>query len=171
MGHGFENRQAAGGAAWLGQGPVNEALDLLQHAVALAFVLLAVSTTFSWLRHHQPALGQLIQFGSDRALETQYQALALQKCQSKMAELMCGSEPLGSQTDSSFANDDTGEWRWSVEANEDQIAKLWHVKVTVSRRLADGKVEVTLSQYVLDPSTRVGPAQAAGATGGTTAGN
>jgi len=38
---------------------VSEALDLLQHAVAFAFVLLAVSTTVSWLRHHQPALGYL----------------------------------------------------------------------------------------------------------------
>ena len=107
-------------------------------------------------------------------METQYQALALQKCQSKMAELMCGSEPLGSQTDSSFANDDTGEWRWSVQADEDQIAKLWHVKVTVYRQLGEGKVEVTLSQYVLDPSSRVGPAQVPSTTtttDGTTTGN
>jgi signal transduction histidine kinase/CheY-like chemotaxis protein len=59
MGHGLENRQAAIGAAWPGQGPVSEALDLLQHAVAAAFVLLAFTTTFSWLRHHQPALGFL----------------------------------------------------------------------------------------------------------------
>jgi signal transduction histidine kinase/CheY-like chemotaxis protein len=59
-GHGLENSQAAGVAAWLGQGlSVSEALALLQHAVALAFVLLAVTTTISWLRHHQPALGYL----------------------------------------------------------------------------------------------------------------
>ena len=38
---------------------MSEALDLLQHAVAAAFVLLAFTTTFSWLRHHQPALGFL----------------------------------------------------------------------------------------------------------------
>jgi signal transduction histidine kinase/DNA-binding response OmpR family regulator len=38
---------------------MSEALYLLQHAVALAFVLLAVSTTITWLRHRQPALGFL----------------------------------------------------------------------------------------------------------------
>src|SRR5919201_793882 len=38
---------------------MSEALALLQHAVALAFVLLAITTTVSWLRHHQPALGFL----------------------------------------------------------------------------------------------------------------
>ncbi|MDQ6743252.1 MAG: hybrid sensor histidine kinase/response regulator, partial [Candidatus Dormibacteraeota bacterium] len=38
---------------------MSEALDLLQHAVAVAFVLLAITTTFSWLRHHQPELGFL----------------------------------------------------------------------------------------------------------------
>jgi signal transduction histidine kinase/DNA-binding response OmpR family regulator len=38
---------------------VSLALTLLEHAVALAFVLLAVSTTVSWRRHRQPALGYL----------------------------------------------------------------------------------------------------------------
>ena len=119
-----------------------------------------------------PGICQLVQFGNDRALETQFQALALQKAQSKMAELISGSEPLGSQTDSSFADDDSGQWRWSVEADEDEIQKLWHVKVTVYRQLADGKIEVSLSQYVLDPSVRVGQAQVPAANGtGTTTGN
>src|SRR5262249_53293958 len=138
-------------------------LTLLEVIVAMAIFLVALA-----------ALGQLIQFGADRAMETEYQAMALQKAQSKMAELMVGSEALGSQTDSSFANDDTGQWRWSVEADEDEIQKLWHVKVTVYRQLGDGKVEVTLSRYVLDPSVRVGQAQIPGgatsATNGTTSG-
>jgi signal transduction histidine kinase/DNA-binding response OmpR family regulator len=38
---------------------VSLALTLLEHAVALAFVLLAVSITVSWRRHRQPALGYL----------------------------------------------------------------------------------------------------------------
>ena len=39
---------------------MSDALLLLQHAVALAFVLLALTTAVTWVRHRQPALGYVV---------------------------------------------------------------------------------------------------------------
>ena len=51
--------------------------------------------------------------GQMRSLENQMQALALQKCQSKISEVMAGAEALSSQTDVVFADNPPNEdWRW-----------------------------------------------------------
>jgi len=120
-------------------------MTLLEVIVAMAVFLIALA-----------AIGQLVQIGADRALETRYHAQALQKCQGKLAEVIAGAEPLSSQNDVPYTNDDTGEWRWSMEASQDEsTTKLWKVKVTVARSFNGGQVSVSLEQMVLDPSLRL----------------
>jgi len=137
-------------------------LTLLEVIVAMAIFLVALA-----------AIGQLIQFGMMRALDAEYQSQALQKAQSKMAEVIAGAEPLGSQTDSPFPDDPDGVWHWSIDAAQEDFANAWRVKITVSRPVDDGKIEVSLSQIILDPAVRVAPAMTAPSTasGGTTTGN
>ncbi len=144
-------------------------LTLLEVLVAMAIFLVALA-----------GISQLVQLGADRAVETQYHAEALQRAQSKLNEVIAGSEPLSAQTDVPFSEDRSGEWRWSVEpTQEDSTSKLWRVKVTAYRPFREGKVSVTLEQMVLDPSLRLGtPNNANGTlttsssstTGGTTSG-
>jgi general secretion pathway protein I len=100
------------------------------------------------------AIGQLITLGSDRALEVQFQAQAVQLCQAKMAEVIAGAVPLSSQADAKF--DEDPDWSWSLEAEQDSNSSLlWNVKVTVTHPRPDGsKMEASLSQMVLDPSQR-----------------
>src|SRR5947209_7590192 len=74
----------------------------------------------------------LIAIGGDRAVEVQQQSQAIQLCQSKMAEVIAGVVPLGSQGETPF--DEEPDWSWSIDAEQQgDAASLWTVKITVSR--------------------------------------
>jgi len=117
--------------------------SLLEVIVALAIFLLGLV-----------GIGQLITLGGDRALEVQQQSEAIQLCQSKMAEVIAGVVPLGSQSDTPF--DEDADWKWSMDAEQQgDAANLWTVKISVSRAGPTGsKLEATLSQMVFDPQQR-----------------
>ncbi|HEV3082765.1 MAG TPA: type II secretion system protein [Gemmataceae bacterium] len=117
--------------------------SLLEVIVALAIFLLGLV-----------GIGQLITLGGDRALEVQQQSEAIQLCQSKMAEVIAGVVPLGSQADTPF--DEDADWKWSMDAEQQGDAvNLWTVKISVSRAGPTGnKLEATLSQMVYDPQQR-----------------
>jgi general secretion pathway protein I len=151
-------------------------LTLLEVIVSMAIFLIALG-----------AIVPLIQMGQQRALEIHVQAVALQKCQSKMTEVIIGAEPMGSQGEMPFPDSLLDEdWKWSMDASQDQVSQLWTVQVRVYRQLETGKVEVALTQLVLDPEVRGAPAlpppdpaitdpattdpAAGGTTGGTTGG-
>jgi type II secretion system protein I len=137
-------------------------LTLLEVLVAMAIFLVALA-----------GISQLVQLGADRAVETHYHAEALQKAQSKLNDVIAGSEPLSAQTDVPFETDRTGEWRFTIEpTQDDSTSKVWRVKVTCYRPFKDGKVTVTLEQMVLDPAVRLGtPDNANGTNTTTTTGN
>jgi len=135
-------------------------LTLMEVIVAMAIFLLSLA-----------GIVPLVKIGLDRSLEIHLQATALQKCQSKLAGVIAGSEAIAAQTDVPFTDNNPDEdWRWSLDLGQDDIDGVWTVTIRVRLQSDDHKVEVALSQIVLDPTVRGGPPAAPSATGGTTTG-
>jgi type II secretion system protein I len=117
------------------------AITLLEVIVSLAIFLFALV-----------AIGRLITLGSDRAVDVNRQSWALLLCQSKLAEIVAGVEPLSSQTDVPCEEDPT--WLWSVECTQGDFPGLWTVQVWVRKEGTEGPPEASLSQMVFDPAQR-----------------
>ena len=121
-----------------------EGMKLLEVIVSMAIFLMSFI-----------AIASLMNMGQSRAIEVQLQATALQKAQSKMSDVICGSEPLGSQSSVPFTEDTTGKWTWSMEADQDNtVPNLWLVKITVNYPLENNQLEVSLTEKILDPSIK-----------------
>jgi hypothetical protein len=117
------------------------------------------------------AIGRLVNLSSAMALDVQLRGEAMLKCQSKMAEIASGVQPLTSQSDVAFEEDP--DWSWSADCNQGQVTNLWTVQVRVSKQRADGgRVEVTLNQMVFDPTMRgtTIPSTSASGASGTSSG-
>jgi general secretion pathway protein I len=151
-----------------GGGAVRSGLSLLEVMAALAIFLFSLV-----------ALNQLVDIGSANAQDIDWLARASLIAQSRMAEVLAGSIPLSSQSDSSV--DEDPDWNWSMDAEGDTAPGLWRVKITVSRERTDGsRFETVLNQMVLDPTyrgaadgsdgalTATAPTMAATGTTGTT---
>ncbi len=117
-------------------------LSLLEVIVALAIFLFSLV-----------ALSQVIDIGVDMAQEMDMRSHGAHLAQSKLAEVVAGAVPLTSQADTPCDGDD-GDWNWRLDAEQDAVASLYKVTVTVSRKFRKSKVEATFSQYVLDPTKR-----------------
>ncbi len=117
--------------------------------VAMAIFLIALG-----------AIVPLVQMGQDRVMQVQLQNLALKKCESKLAEVVTGSEQLYGQSNTPFPDNQPDEnWVWSLEVTSDYqgFNNLWLVKVSVHRDAGDSGIntpEVSLTQLVLDPNYR-----------------
>jgi Tfp pilus assembly protein PilV len=117
-------------------------LSLLEVLVALAILLFSIV-----------ALNQALNIGTSNAVDMQQHMQASQLVQSKMAEVYCGAVPLTSVADTPF--DEDPDYTWSLDAEQNSVANLWTVTVTVTRSRGDGsKMETKLSQMILDPSIR-----------------
>ncbi len=121
-------------------------LTLLEVLVALAVFLLSVV-----------GLGTLTSMSMDRAAEVRQQSWAIQRCQSKLAEVIAGVVPLSGQTDQAFEEDP--DWIWSLDIQDSGITGLSLVTVRVKRQASDrSSVETSLTQMVLDPALKGGSA-------------
>ncbi len=130
-------------------------LTLFEVVIALAIFLGAVV-----------ALSHLINVGTDRALDVQQQAQASMLCQSKLAEVLAGKEPVtgtnafvafgGDPYWSSLTKDENVNWTYNVESTPSGLGdNLYKVKVTVRLERPDGKIiDASLAQMVLDPALR-----------------
>jgi len=118
-------------------------LTLMEVLVSLAIFLFALV-----------AIGQLLNFGTDRALEARYTQQAAFLCQSKLNELSVGSIALQSAGEDRF--DDGGvTWNWTVDCNQGDVSGLWTVKVSVYKDSGFGQqIKVTMSKMILDPANR-----------------
>jgi type II secretory pathway pseudopilin PulG len=126
------------------------ALTLLEVIIALAIFLMAIT-----------AIGELLYIGQQRAMEAEQQARGLQRCQSKMSEVISGGIPASNATGNQSFDDDK-DWVWSMDSTAQEASNLYLVTITVVRQNTDGpKVEVSLSQMVLDASARNGANAAA----------
>jgi len=118
------------------------ALSLLEVLVAVAVLLFALI-----------AIGRLISFGADRALDVQDRARATELCRTELDKVVAGVVPLSSQ--SNVPCDEDPDWNWSLTADQGSVSGLWTVTVTVSRQRRDGsRVEVVLNRMLVDPSLR-----------------
>jgi type II secretion system protein I len=133
---------------------VRPGLSLLEVLVALTIFLLSFV-----------AIGKLVTYSSDKAIEIQYQSHATRLAQSKMNEVIAGVVPLEGGGSGNFEEDP--EWHWSVEAEQGgDVSNLWTVTVTVSRTFGGGEeVSSSLTQMVLDPSIRGSVFDQVGVTG------
>lgn len=121
-------------------------LTLLEVIVAMAILLISVI-----------AILQLVNMGTDRALDVRLQARTSMRCQGKLAEIMIGAESLSaSGTYTSFTDDKDKDLQWKMEATpSDETGMLYTVKVWVKAELATGRiVESHLCQMMLNPANR-----------------
>lgn len=97
------------------------------------------------------ALSQLTNNGMNTAVAARLQTQAVLRCESKLAELVAGIEPLEDVTDQPF--DDDENWMWSLATTTGPHADL--LNVTVSARYDGGNQRATagysLSRLMRDP--------------------
>jgi Tfp pilus assembly protein PilV len=129
-----------GGNPWA---PPRRAFSLLEVIVAMAIFFISIV-----------AIGQLITMAGEHALEIEQQGEAAMLAQAKINEVIAGVVALSAQSDQSF--DEAPDYRWALTADQNSsISNLYTVTVVVSRERSDGsKVQVSLSQLVLDPAQR-----------------
>ena len=132
-------------------------ISLLEVLLALAVFLLAIV-----------AIGQLIDIGTDAALDANSQSAATRLAQSKLAEAEAGAIQLTGPSSGTF--DAEPEWSWSVEPTATDVKNVFTVTVTTSRKLRNKTFSVTLTQMVLDPQAmgQADEAQKPTTTTGTT---
>jgi type II secretion system protein I len=118
-------------------------LSLLEVLVSLAIFLLALV-----------ALGEIVSFASDRALDVQHRSEALQICQSRLAEVQAGSIPLQSVDLAPCEEEGFQDYQWALDIEAGAVTGLYNVTVRVVReRPNHSQMEVALSQMVIDPTT------------------
>ena len=146
--------------------PARPGLSLFEVIISLAIFLMALA-----------ALAFLLTIAGNNAQESSQRSNALRLCQSKMSEVISGVVSLQGGGGGAFEQEP--EYQWSVDAQQNgSVQGLYNVTVKVSRKRANGsKLEVTLSQMVLDPTiagstqdTPAGPASGTSITSTTTSG-
>jgi type II secretion system protein I len=99
------------------------------------------------------AVTQLLNWGGDRALESNFRTQATLRCESKLAEVMAGIQTLSSTGWTPFS--DNPDWSWRLDCQQGDIANLWNVQVWVQKKRPDGSMlELCLNQMVLAPAQR-----------------
>jgi len=120
-----------------------DAFSLIEVIIALFIFMISFVAVF-----------ELINIGSDRAMDTQAISQASLLCQSKMNELVVGAEPMTPMDFTAF--DDNPSFQYKIDAEEGEFDFLWNVVVHV-RYQPEGRdkaLEVTLAQMIVDPSIR-----------------
>lgn len=94
-------------------------LTLFELLLALAIFLGSVA-----------ALAHLINAGSRAAVEGRLQTRAILRCESKLAEILAGVEPMKSARNVPFKDD--RNWKWNLDVDEGPVSGLLELKLTVS---------------------------------------
>ena len=102
-------------------------MTLLEVVVAMAIFLISLI-----------AIYQLSSIGTDRAMDVKILSRASMLCQSKLAEVMVGVEPLTSNGYTSFANE--ANMQWKMDATQGEVTGLWNVKISVRTELPTGRI-------------------------------
>jgi len=114
-------------------------LTLLEVLISLSIFLGALA-----------AISQLIGIGSRAALQAQLRTQAIIKCQSKLAEVLAGVQPMESVTLVAFEEDDDN-WKWSLNVEPGDYENLLKLMVTVQYA---GESETIFSKYQLTRQVR-----------------
>lgn len=121
--------------------PIRSGTSLLEVLAALTIFLFSLV-----------AISRLIEIGVDQAVEMDLRGQAVMLAQTKLAEVVAGATSLNGVGESEL--DDEPGWKWSMTVEQDTAPSLYKVQVKVMRDHPSGPIEVTLSQYVLDPQKR-----------------
>jgi type II secretory pathway pseudopilin PulG len=147
--------------------PARPGLSLLEVIISLAIFLMSLAV-----------LVFLLTLAGNNARMSSQRSHALRLCRSKMSEVISGVVSVQGGGGGDF--DEDPDYQWSVEAQQNgSVQGLYNVTVKVSRKRTSGqKLEVTLSQMVLDPTiagstqdTPAGPASGTSITSTTTSGS
>ncbi|MCA9014377.1 MAG: prepilin-type N-terminal cleavage/methylation domain-containing protein [Planctomycetaceae bacterium] len=114
-------------------------LTLLEVLISLSIFLGALT-----------ALSQLIGIGSRAAVQAQLRTQAIIKCQSKLAEVLAGVQPMEPVSQSGFEEDDEN-WKWSLNVEPGDYENL--LKLTVLVQYA-GDSETASTSYQLTRQVR-----------------
>src|SRR5262249_13120367 len=85
-----------------------------RHGLSLLEVLVALATMGLSLA----ALFQIINMGSEQAVEVRRQSEATQIAQSKLAEVVAGVVALQSQDRTPWDEENNSDWYWSMDADD-----------------------------------------------------
>ncbi|MFK7777319.1 MAG: prepilin-type N-terminal cleavage/methylation domain-containing protein [Gimesia sp.] len=109
-------------------------LTLLEVLISLSIFLGALA-----------AISQLISTGSRAALQAQMRTQAIIKCQSKLAEVLAGVQPMESVSLATF-DEDNDNWKWSLNVEPGDYENVLKLMVTVQYT---GESETIFSSYQL----------------------
>jgi general secretion pathway protein I len=123
-------------------------ITLIEVLLALAILLLALA-----------AIGQLVDVGSDRGVETRFHIRGTRLAQDKLAECEAGVIKVSSGGSGAFEGDDDA-WSWTVDSSPEAATNLYRVTVRVSRDNRGKLFEIALTQLMYDPDTMGSAAQA-----------
>lgn len=116
-------------------------MTLLEVMVALAIFLFSLV-----------AISQLTNMATAQAVEIQFRSRATRLAESKLNEYVAGVRSLQSGGSGNF--DLEPDWQWNADVQQQSMAQgLYYVTITVSHNNS-GKYDTTLSQYILDPTTK-----------------
>lgn len=113
-------------------------LTLLEVLISLAIFLGALT-----------ALSQLIGIGSRAAVQAQLRTQAILKCQSKLAEVLAGAQPLESVSQAAY--EDEENWTWSLDVQPGAYENMLQLTVSV---LYSGAGESVTTSYQLTRQIR-----------------
>ncbi len=96
-------------------------------------------------------IAQLVDLGTQAAIEMELKSEAMWRCESQMNELVSGAQPL--QDTDGVACVDNPDWSWSLTTSEGPHPDLVALEVYVSHQRADGRVDADylLRRYVRSP--------------------
>lgn len=94
-------------------------LTLLEVLISLSIFLGALT-----------ALSQLIGIGSRAAVQTQLKTQAIFRCQSILAEILAGAQPMESVAMAAF-DDDSENWKWSLNVEPGDYENMLKLTVLV----------------------------------------
>ncbi|WP_417390877.1 type IV pilus modification PilV family protein [Gimesia sp.] len=99
--------------------PSRAGLTLLEVLISLSIFLGALT-----------ALSQLIGIGSRAAVQTQLKTQAIFRCQSILAEILAGAQPMESVALAAF-DDDSKNWKWSLNVEPGDYENMLKLTVLV----------------------------------------
>ena len=97
------------------------------------------------------AIGQVINVGTLAAGDGQLNSDAVLRCETKLAEIIAGIEPMVAAEAQPFADD--ARWQWSLTVTDGPHADLLQLDVTATHNRLNGTQDAsfTLTRLVRDP--------------------
>jgi general secretion pathway protein I len=115
-------------------------ITLFEILLALGIFLAAVT-----------AIGQIVNVGSTAATDGQLQSEAVLRCETKLAEIIAGIEPLAGAQTQAFTDD--ASWSWSLAIADGPHPDLLHLTVSVTHQRVNGSTDAqfVLTRLLRDP--------------------